>query len=137
MANWYGASRSNYVEIEDLGGLQDSLARFGGVHIHEKDGKYCLLADETEDGGWPSFALDNDDLLFLFEDHVMPFVKEGEVLVIQQAGHEKLRYVSGYAAAFVRRGHDIDYCDVGINDIYQKAAGEFNVDIGDITRAEY
>ncbi len=139
MADWNGASRSNYVKIQDLEGLEKSLEG-SGVDLRgcvERDA-YCLLATGTGDGSWPSYLEavdDGEEVEFTFESHVMPFVAEGEVLVAMTAGYEKLRYVSGYASAFIRRQGKIERTDLDLCDVYSKAEQAFGVT--GVTAAEY
>lgn len=130
MADWIGTARSNYVKIADLEGLQAALVNFGiEIGKHDEHDTYCLLAVGDGDGGWPSFSYDEDDneIEFSFESLVMPFVAEGEVLVVMEAGAERLRYVSGHASAYIRRGDQVSSTSLSLNDIYDKACREFGV----------
>ncbi len=68
---------------------------------------------------------------------LMPFIKEGEVLVAMESGAEAMRYIGGYAEAFVRRGNEVKSVSVSLHDIYKKAASEFGVDEDAISVAEY
>jgi NACalpha-BTF3-like transcription factor len=122
-------------------------------------------SDDGDDGGFPSWlypeipdreedpegfaqlakalGIDEDDLdgteeaEFSWVDHVMPFVAEGQVLVVQTIGSEKLRYLTGYTEAFVRRGDEVKFTGLSIEDIYEKAAQEFGVDQAEIASATY
>lgn len=128
MANWNGAARSNYVRFEDI---EKFKAEFGAMWPEIRisasaDGEsYCLLA-ETEYGDWPSWgtAVDSDgyDTDFEFDpvEYICPHLIEGDVLVMMSAGHEKLRYVTGNAAAYNKGGF---VCGVSLDDIYDKVAG--------------
>lgn len=139
MANWYGTARSNYVRIKDMDGLRKALAPFP-ITIEEQDDKVCFLSEEQDSGGWPSWAYleDEDDskreVEFDATSCICPYMQEGEVLVMMEAGAEKMCYVSGSAVAF---NHNGDYVAIYLTDIYQKAADAFGVDRAAITEAEY
>lgn len=141
MSNWEGMSRTNYVTIEDLDGLEESVSPFE-LEIAEDDsspGKFCFIT-ETEYGDWPFSGYDfetDTEVELSVDQHIMPFVKEGEVLVIMEAGHEKARYISGNASAYIRRGDSVDRVSLSLQDIYTRAAEKFNVPMESITPAEY
>lgn len=146
MASWNGAARSNYFHVVDMEGLNKSLEPFA-IEIREQpDGKVGLLSQETDSGSWPSFAYvsgegEGDDeekeIDFDIATQVMPFVKEGQVVVIMECGHEKLRYLTGWAKAFIRQGEEVKETAVSISDIYAKAAAEFGLPMSEITEATY
>lgn len=138
MANWYGAARSNYVTISDMEGLKAAISPFELEIAESSHGsydpvKFCLLAGEE---GWPIWSPDGG-IEFDFKTHVMPFVIEGEVLVIMEAGAEKKRYVTGYAGAYVRHGDTVRATFLSLNDIYAQAATAFGIGQDKITFAEY
>lgn len=98
----------------------------------------------SENGDFQSFLHpeDSDDSSdeeeFSWAEHVMPHIVVGEVLVVVCAGAEKLRYVSGWAQAYVRRANGtVDQTAISISDIYGKASEVFSVDLANITAAEY
>lgn len=137
MANYYAVARSNYVRIDDMDGLTEALSPFD-ITISEKtpeSGLYCLLCDE----GWPSFGFDEDDKEVEFEPfvHIMPFVKEGEVFITMEVGHEKLNYLVGYATAYIRKGDEVFTHIISLDDIYSRAADEFGVVGYSITAVSY
>ena len=140
MANWSGASRSNYVRVADIEGLKKSLANWE-IEIVAKGDKIAMFP-QTEDGSWPSWRCAEDEdgpheVEFDFGTDVMPYVAEGEVLVVMTSGAEKLRYITGNASAYVRRGDKVEVVSIGLYDIYAKAATTFGVDQHHITAAEY
>jgi hypothetical protein len=157
MSSWYGAARSNYVTIIDSVGLQEALKPFGnGLDISPSDedpDKHCFLSN-TEDGGWPSWGLVyrpagpddtdfdegdevEDEVEFDVATQIMPYVAEGEVLVCMQAGHHKMRYVTGHAVAYVRRGAEVRATSIDIDQIYHQAAEMFSLRLDSITRCAY
>ena len=65
---------------------------------------------------------------------VATWMEPGEVLVVESAGHEKLRYVSAFAAAYNHKGDEVA---IDLNDIYAKAAESFGVNVNSISQAAY
>jgi len=136
MANWYGTSRSNYVRMADLEGFKKAVEPFD-LNYDEKDGLVVFFCSDSSDGGWPGFGEDEEtgeELEFSFEEHVVPYLADGEVLITMQAGAENLRYVSGYAAAYTK-GESTLY--VSLDDIYKKAAEEWGISRAAISTAAY
>lgn len=127
MANWYGTARSNYVRFNDLDALKNSLAPFGSISISEgKPNRYCLLVtDPSDDGGWPSCAYDENDNEVIFDPikHICPFLHKDDILIMMQAGAEKLRYITGYATAYDHEGKHIS---IVLDDIYTIAKKKWN-----------
>ena len=86
------------------------------------------LEDDLDSGG---------DVEFSWEQHIMPFIAENEVLVVVIAGAEKLRYVTGFAQALIRRGDEVSTTTIRLSGIYSKAAQEFGVALESISGATY
>jgi hypothetical protein len=119
------------VRFTDVEALKKALSIFGAVSVCEgKPGTYCLLATDTEDGTWPSFACveceDEDhpddepmeqEIEFDPVELICPYLADGEVLVMMSGGHEKLRYITGNASAYIKSGL---LCEVSLYDIYDK-----------------
>lgn len=59
---------------------------------------------------------------------------KGQVMVIQEAGAEGERYVSGFSLAFNHTGAELW---INLNDVYEKAAKKFHVAMRKISVAEY
>lgn len=135
--NYTGAGRSNYFKVIDLAGLHKALEPFGGWAIKEsrERGTFALFCED----GWPGTGYDGDDneVEFSFEEKVMPFVAEGEVVVAMDSGSEGMRYLAGSAWAYVRAGEKVESCGINLTDIYGLAAKAFKVCQGDINLAEY
>lgn len=138
MANYFGRARTNYVTVQDIAGLKKALEPWP-ISVEEKDGKVVLLDDDPDGSGWPTwgFGTDGEDLELDVADVIMPFVAEGEVLVLEETGHEKMRYLTGYACAWIRRGEAVDEVNLNLSMIYQMAADKFGVPVTDITEATY
>lgn len=142
MANWYGAARTNYVHITDLAALKKSLDGFEleiEAGVANEEGMYALFA-ATEYGGfarerWTDDADEAEE--FDFIGHVMPYVADGDVLIVMESGAEKLRYITGDAYAYIRRGSKIERTSLHLSDIYTTAADAFGVPRKQINIAEY
>lgn len=85
MANYESVTRSNYFHVKDEDG--NTLHAFGC------DGSIY---------GVPNGAEDNDFDLFLSElqKHIAP----EDAVILMQSGHEKLRYVTGFATVITSGG---------------------------------
>lgn len=106
MANYESVTRSNYFHVKD----EDAFSKF--MDTVSGDDMHCW-SDKDEDGntlhafgcdgsiyGVPNGAEDNDFDLFLSElqKHIAP----EDAVILMQSGHEKLRYVTGFAMHFIR-----------------------------------
>jgi len=139
MADWYGSARTNYVRVTDEAKFRE-MAKFWNLRVIESEGKFGLYPDDGGFGDWPSFMTDDADVehQFTFDDVVMPLVVEGEVLVIKVCGAEKLRYLTGYAAAYRRVGDRVDWVDISLTQIYDRARQKWpGVTEDNMTAAEY
>ncbi len=130
MANWYGTARSNYVRLKDPEAVKQLLAdRASDVSLQESSsapGLFVFLVNGMSDsGGWPSVCPltaegeeDYDADPIGFDDLIAEHLVDGEVLILTEAGAEKLRYVTGRAHALrVKNGKRQDLV-VSIDDIY-------------------
>lgn len=133
-------ARTNFVKVEDIEGLQESLAIFPDIIIdsHQDEPDYYMLYVDNYDGAWPSHGeiehkteggvFDIEEVDFCFEEHVMPFIAEGEVLITQEISYEGLRYIDGSSSAYIRHGNDVKEVHIVLNNIYEQAAQAFGVD---------
>ncbi len=92
------------------------------------------------ESGMPGYRIETNDedeeveVQVEFLEELAKYLVPGEVAVVQQAGFEGQRYVVGDAWA-VNSDGNIVY--ITIDDIYKKAAKEFGIEDGRISRAEY
>lgn len=108
MANYESVTRSNYFHVKD----EDAFSKF--MDTVSGDDMHCW-SDKDEDGntlhafgcdgsiyGVPNGAKDNDFDLFLSElqKHIAP----EDAVILMEAGHEKLRYVTGFATVITSGG---------------------------------
>jgi Ribonuclease G/E len=110
----------------DIGLDQDAFLHFSDAGDLDTDDDGDSDADDDEDS-------DEDENLFvpdMIAEHLLP----GQVAVFEHVGHEKLRYLSGWAIAVFDDGRQIR---VSLGDIYAMAASEFGVDRNSITAAAY
>ena len=62
MANYYASARSNYFKVKNKENFFNALAEVPDITIHSgADDTYCILVDGGDWGGWPNWALDEDD----------------------------------------------------------------------------
>lgn len=141
MANYDATARSNYVKLSNPEAAI-RIAKAAGIRVSKSNlhpDLYCFLSEN--EGGWPSTLCDIDntgeETDFSFEENIMPYVEEGEVLVLMEAGAEKLRYIIGAAVAMQRKGEKVSVCQVHLDGIYKIAAKKFKVAEDSITTATY
>lgn len=136
--DFIGTARTNYFTPTNKTALEDALAPFGlALHNSRGGDQFCIIPDE---GIWPSMGYDavaQKEVDFSFEDTVMPFVKEGDVVVAMEAGAEGARYIAGTAMAYIRKGDTVQDCYIDLDGIYKLAANTFNIPVSDIPEAKY
>lgn len=142
MSDWEGSARTNYFRVVDMEGLQKALEPFDiDIKIHPEESEYVMLhpGSNSQDGGFEWSIVDDEgmDLEFEFEADVMPFVAEGEIVVMQECGAQKLCYLTGSAQAYIRDGENVDVVTIGLGGIYQLAAKQFGIDENEIARCAY
>lgn len=69
----------------------------------------------------------------IFEDIIMPHVREGVVVVYMEISDQSenprsISELSGFSHAYIRRGNNIEKVTIYLADIYQLAAERFNFD---------
>ncbi|CAM3836894.1 hypothetical protein VRRI112168_02475 [Vreelandella rituensis] len=154
MANFYGVERSNYVRFQpEAMEVVAAYCDLFEIALAESDGRHCLLpSEQSEDGCFGSQGFVARDSLLCgalegldFQEgdeaevdidlsEVAKHMQPGEVLVVEKAGAEKLRYVTGFAEAYNHLGECVT---LNISEIYQRAADAFGVDRNTITHASY
>lgn len=132
MANWIGSARSNYVQLAEgvtKERLLKALALFSGLRLSfsliDDNLTVGFFGDDSDSGDFPSFYLGENDeeLEFTWEADVMPFIAPDQVLIVMTVGAEKLRYLTGVAAAFVRRAdNSVEAVSLDLEDAIIKLA---------------
>jgi hypothetical protein len=147
MANHEGIGRTNYFRVRDPESFRAAIATLSGVSLEtEPEGRFCLLSDNPDGGGWSVTAAPADDTdadldsLDPSEEEPLDLAEflaghlaEGEVAIIIESGHEQHSYCSGWALAVNAAG---ETRRVSLNDIYGLAR-ELTDRPEDITVAEY
>jgi hypothetical protein len=118
MANYYCWTRTNYFKVKKLNDFRAKLGSYsggeGGIDIWEENGLVAL-------GAYGSMITlydeDKDDWIEIFEvlqDHI----EDDEVVIIAEAGHEKLRYVTTFAWLVTK--DDVRFVDA-VNEVVKDA----------------
>ena len=134
MANYYASSRSNYFNVKDADAFKAAMANFGDVEvITDKDGRYGVLSQHSDNGTWPSYFFDDitdEETEVDFFSFVADHLADDEVAIFMEAGAEKLRYICGYAVAVNNKG---ETRMIALSNIYDLAK-----ELGsNVTMAEY
>lgn len=147
MANYYASARSNYFRVKDEAVFRNWVGRYDALEVIDGDGMVGLLCTGGDGDGWPSMRWLTDDELaaipesepceefveidFLAElsAHLVP----GSVAVLMEAGAEKLRYISGWAAAVDSTGETVSLSLSRIMDLAREKFGP----AAEITECQY
>jgi hypothetical protein len=134
MANWYGASRSNYFRVKDKDAFLKWAdgRRLGVFKSEESADLFAIHGGSTDDGSWPNYDLEGDTEIDLVAELAEPLAK-GRIAVLMEIGAEKLRYLTGVAIAIDHKGRVVD---LTLSDIYRKLHG-LRVAENEITQATY
>lgn len=141
MANYYGVGRTNYFRVKDLDAFREELDTIRGVTLHTKEepcpetGKaWVMLMDDNPDGGgWcPYYDQDTDEADYDvdLEEVIANHLIDSDVAIIMETGHEKHRYLIGWAAAVNSKGESVR---INLASIYEAAESLGST----ITKAEY
>jgi len=141
VADYYGKGRTNIFKVKDIDALTTALA--GAEFIVEArpdrgaDAVFIRVSDNDAAGSWSQLVYTDDDAepteLFV-PAMIAEHLQDGQVAVFVHAGSEKLRYLSAYSIAVHADGRQVR---VDLDDIYQRAADEFGVDVNEIDWAMY
>lgn len=98
MADTYSVMRTNYFQIKDLEKLKNILSWFPGIQLfkHQQiEDKYAFGgADLSADRTKPQCPYHNIQDI---PTDLKPLIPDGEAIVLQYIGHEKLNYLDAYA----------------------------------------
>lgn len=127
MANYEMTARTNYFKVKDEEAYKEFLGRFYGlediVSSEDKD-LHCIIFDES----LPDEDENEEEVSFLSE--LSKYLADGWVLVYMESGHEKHRYVTGFATAINNKG---ETRHISLESIYSLAN-----ELGDnVTEAAY
>lgn len=132
MSNINFAGRSNYVKVKDHAGLSKSLQPFKHLSLEGgREGKYCLLSEYDTPFYQSGYNIDEDgeedyDAEIELDPivHIMPFLEENEILIVQEVSNDKLRSVYGFAEAY----QGTKRLTVTTDDIYAKIESQWGTD---------
>jgi hypothetical protein len=128
MANYYGVTRSNYFRVKNASAFKAWCHKrrlefwTGDQHgVDPADEFFAISADVDDWGGWPSFCPEQDTEIH-FTAELARHLDPRDVAVLLEAGHEKLRYLTGKAIAVHPNGRTVCVC---LDDIYGRARKAF------------
>jgi len=109
MANYICNVRSNYVHVKDKQAFEEFLERFECKPIYDKEGRIGFYCDNGD--GCSPYRYDEEtdehehlqDACFEIGEHL----REGEVLVVEEVGSEKMRYLCGHSYAVNDKGRTL------------------------------
>lgn len=117
MANYYGTERTNYFHVKDRKAF-DEWASKRGFQVIERDGLVGLMPPAASDEcTFNTYDPDENEEFDLLEE-VSKHLLGKDVCILMGSGHEKLRYISGYAEAINSKG---ERKRVDIGNIYDLA----------------
>jgi len=127
-------ARSNYFCVKDEAAFRSWAENLDLVVFTNDRGRFGFYSN-TDDGGFPTERITEGgeeelDLVCELGMHLA----DGEIAVLMEVGHEKARYVSGFAVALNNAGKRVEF---SLSDIYQKAAETFHVNVNSVPEATY
>ena len=122
MANYEGASRTNYFKVKDESAFRAWAEKFS-LEVIEQDGLFGVLPGNTDEGTFHLFDEELDDTRDICDD-IAEHLTDDSIAVVMEAGHEKLRYVSGWAVAINSKGERVQ---IVLDDIYEQAMAKFGI----------
>lgn len=103
MSDYNFAGRSNSVKVKDIEGLQESLKHFGHLWVYPEDDKYYISAENYDAFFQNSYNDETDEEIELDPDiHIIPFLEDGEILIVMEISNCKLRDIYGFAGAWMK-----------------------------------
>ena len=137
MANYVSTTRTNYFHVKDAEAFRGFMDNVSGDNLK--------LWDEKDDKGDTVFAFgcegsiygiqneDENDNYDLFIENLQEYIADNDAVILTETGHEKLRYVSGYASIIT--GTDIQH--VNLDDMALSKAREMLGNPGFSTQMDY
>ena len=133
MAAYLACTRSNHFRVRSAAGFRRFCCRYALTVFNNtergKNRRFGFLADERIPTG--RIARNGDWIETDFIGELAKQLARGEVAVVMEIGHEKMRYLVGYASAVSWKGERMQ---VALSDIYRRAKETFGVEP---TVAEY
>lgn len=116
MANYYGVARTNYFQVQDVEAFDRFCEKWGVTKLVADDPALVgFMCDEHEHGfpcsyTGPDGEREDGDIA----SDLAPLLADGHVAIGVETGHEKVRYVVGYAWAVNNR---LETRRIDLNDI--------------------
>ena len=125
MADYVAYARSNYFRVLNDEAFLDWCEEVDLVAESRDKGdrlEYVIFPN-TGDGAWPSLEqdADGDDVDREFTEELIKHLDPDDIIVLNQIGHEKRRYVDGVALALAADGTQWRVC---LEDVYQLVAAD-------------
>lgn len=133
MANYYATTRSNYFRVRVPGEFEVLCEGMGLEYWtkispeHPDDVFYAIASADPDGAGWPSayWSDDVEDFIdFDVETFVQQHIDPRDVAILLEVGHEKLRYLHGYAVAVAAAGAPVSINLTSIVDLARAAFGD-------------
>lgn len=126
MSNWYGAFRSNYFKVNNPKNFRLFFAtiklQYPEIGLWEEKGRFVFGGECALPG--MLFDTEGNVIMENFAFEVVKYLQDDEILILQEAGNEKLCYITGFAIAINSKGESIS---MEISDIYDMASKKFKV----------
>ena len=106
MANYVCSVRSNYVRVKDEQAFKDFVEDFECELIRAEDGRVGFVCDNADGCAPYRYSDEEGEHVFLVdcEEEIGRHLCDGEVLVIEEVGSEKMRFLVGASYAFNHKG---------------------------------
>jgi hypothetical protein len=122
MANYYGKGRSNYVRVNDVPAFEAAAEQLNceviTIMTEDKIDTLYGVMDANEDGGGFDFHNHETDEDLDPVEVLAPFLVDGEVMIFQEVGSTKYRYLTGHAFAF---NNEEQVVTLNLDEIYDRA----------------
>lgn len=106
MANYECVSRTNYFHVKDVETFREFMDTVIADDLHvweEKDNDSNIVFAFGCEGVIYGIPDENgDSSLDLFFTELQKYIADNDAVILTEAGHEKLRYVTGYATVVTR-----------------------------------
>ena len=123
MANFYGTARTNYFKVKDVDAFKEWVSNFPSLTLIENNGLFGFYdSDGFPSSYWDEELDDYADIDLMAE--VAEHLTEDSVAIFMEVGAEKVRYLSGWAAAVNHEGV-VEY--INLDSIYELAEKRFGI----------
>jgi hypothetical protein len=134
MSDYYAKCRSNYFKVKDEDSFREWIGDYDvEIFTDTKNGDQLFGFISCDGFGcipviWEDEETGEERSIL---DEISEYLADGETVVIQEVGSEKMRYFCGIAIAIHSSGK---FVNLNLRDIYQIATEKFG---GEISECEY